>query len=171
MASTAKVAFLFDQVTGEFYRSRTYDRDAQITRLAAELKRIAGQPDDVWLDALAECVVCTKGLEFHWQDTAPEELRALESVWNDIQRGVGVEVWFKQFAESVDNLVIAGNRQQYVVGGDTTAADRRIFNGTLGWHGAVQEAMSIWKPREWKLLSELTAEERADPLLSRNIGG
>lgn len=170
MASTAKVAFLFDQVTGEFYRSRTYDRDVQISRLAAELKRIAGNPDDVWLDALAECVICTKSLEFHWQDTAPEELVALEPVWYDIQRGIGVESWFKLFAETVDNLVVAGTGQQYVISGDA-GTKKTVITGTLGWHGAAQEATRIWKPREWKLLSELTPEERADPLLSKNTGG
>jgi len=169
MVGTNRVSFLYDMISADVFRSRTYSLDERVLVTEAAITAIVGK-EDGYHYALSECVTYTKDLTFAWIDGVPDEFRAFEEFWALYKRGVAVDVWFPFYAEQVDNIVLIGQREQTrieptVPGDEQSAVSHSSLPRVMGWHGALAAGMKTWSPpTAWKLFSELPEDQRRDPL-------
>ena len=179
------VSFLYGMVTAEVTSARTYAGDAKIAEMEAAIADIIGKKDEGYAWALATCIQYTESLAFNWLDCVPDGFRALETFWAMVKRGAPIAEWWDYYAKNVDNTVLLGVRPETETqlvtldelterglvldsspsGLNKVLVRKLITPEVIGWHGAVEQGMKVWTPpTNWKLLSELTPDQRADPL-------
>ena len=158
MAETKKVQFLYDQVEGTFLSSRTYDLDMSAIALTNELVELFPKGYRSFFAQYAEVITFTKSLKFKWAEDAPLSWRSLEKFWGMVSKGKDTKECFEFYKANLNNSILLHESKR-------SAKDKKTDDALplIGWYGAMEIAHQIWVPKEWKLESELTPEELADP--------
>lgn len=165
---TVEHSFLHGMVTAVVPPYRTIAGDSDAAALGKAMYAIMGITEDV--DAiyilLAECITYTLELKFSWLADAPEEIQRLEALWRMILQTYPVADYLKFFNANIPEYVIVGQ--------DADTAEMRaekLRRGippneyVKGWLRAVRDGFIAWTPGvEWKMMQELTEEQRNDPL-------
>lgn len=182
------VSFLHDLVTAEVYDARTHGRDRQADAISKAIRDYLKYSDS-FIERFGIVLAYTHNLTFHWRDGVPDDIRALEEFWRQYKAGIDVGRCFEFYSNNVSNLVMIGKDADYEVEqltdlelaaleglaqqglvrinpGQSGILYKSVLTSPAvkGWERAVVDGFQVWTPpTEWKLLSELTAEERADP--------
>lgn len=154
MEETKKVLFLYDQAEATFLSSRTYDLDMAAIALTNELVELFPKGYRSFFARYAEVMIFTQDIEFHWTEDVPPSWRSLEKFWGMFKKGKDTKECFEFYKANVNNNILVHESKDSI---------KHKKPPLIGWEEALGIAHQVWVPKEWKLESELTPEEKADP--------
>lgn len=145
MSQPKPVLILGGYVTAHITPYRSFKNDYESIRLRNQIREWTGAEVDTeeWLivsgyaSRYADCVVYTHSLVFHGDYVEfPEPIKQLHDFWDRVKAGAGDEELWQRFSE-INNTIIMGS-------------GTRI----KGWAQAIDEAQTIWKPRDEKMVND-----------------